>query len=309
MALIKSPLIKSVNSLIALMVGDAYGENNLYITPGKPYVRVEGMFPDKRPWTDDSAMAQSLLSILVKHGRIDQDALATEFARIFAMDPHRGYGAGAVRILQAINKGQNWKDLSPHLFGPNAGSYGNGAAMRVAPLGPFFGTDYKTIVSEAIASAKVTHWHEDAEAGAAAVALAASVVAYDPDEYWNVIIENTPRGSVLDKILFASKLVTTFEVAARDLGNGGKVSALDTVPFCIWAAAEGLKVHDFIRTMESVANVGGDTDTNCAIVAGIIGNVVFPPLDWVEDTEPHYNCFWDKTMIQTLFSAVLSLSC
>jgi ADP-ribosylglycohydrolase len=55
------------------------------------------------------------------------------------------------------------------------GSWGNGAAMRVAPLGAWFAEDLDTVVAEAIRSAQVTHAHPEAAAGAVAVAVAAAL--------------------------------------------------------------------------------------------------------------------------------------
>jgi len=293
-------ILESLHSLAALAVGDAYGEGHLHIIPGKKYEAVQGLYPNRRPWTDDSAMAQSVVSILYEYREIDQDELAREFARVFKMDPHRGYGNGAVRLLQSILAGKEWKETSQNLFGPNSGSYGNGSAMRAAPIGPFFGRNYERIVKEATFSAQVTHWHPDAEAGAVAVAIAAAAATYDdPIAYWDIILKFTPDGPVRSQIKkvsdiaelychYSESLSTKHQKVAGVFGNGSKVSCLDTVPFCLWAAADALEKGNFAEAMESIAEVGGDTDTNCAIVAGIIGNVVEPPTDWVLETEPLY---------------------
>ena len=81
-------------------------------------------------------MALSIVEVLEKYGYIDQDFLAQAFARRFTLEPHRGYAGGAVRLLEQISAGGNWRDLSPRLFGN--GSFGNGSAMRVAPIGGYF---------------------------------------------------------------------------------------------------------------------------------------------------------------------------
>jgi len=51
------------------------------------------------------------------------------------MDTGRRYGAGALELLERIRDGHPWRVASAESFGGN-GSFGNGAAMRVAPLGP-----------------------------------------------------------------------------------------------------------------------------------------------------------------------------
>ena len=80
-------------------------------------------------------MALSVVEQLEARGRIDQDELALRFAR--RMDPSRGYGRGACEILTAIRDGRPWRPVSTSAF-RGMGSFGNGAAMRVAPLGAYF---------------------------------------------------------------------------------------------------------------------------------------------------------------------------
>lgn len=45
-------------------------------------------------WTDDTAMALSVVEELIRWGAIDSDRLAVAFARRYADDPVRGYGRG-----------------------------------------------------------------------------------------------------------------------------------------------------------------------------------------------------------------------
>jgi len=119
-------------SLEGLSIGDAFGERFF-----GPPDRVAS-FVSRRAtpggvwrWTDDTAMALSIVDQLEESGAVDQDALAARFAENF--DPARGYGAGAFRLLMAIGEGADWRQGSRALFG-GEGSLGNGAAMRVARL-------------------------------------------------------------------------------------------------------------------------------------------------------------------------------
>src|SRR5262249_44943035 len=126
------------------------------------------------PWTDDTAMALSVLQILDRHGHVDQDALAAAFAAAYATDPYRCYGASMHDVLHAIGEGEGWLSVTRRQF-DGMGSWGNGAAMRVAPLGAWFAEDLDTVVAEATRSAVVTHAHSEATAGAVAVAVAAAL--------------------------------------------------------------------------------------------------------------------------------------
>jgi ADP-ribosylglycohydrolase len=158
--------------LEGLSVGDAFGER-FFLHADVVDGLIEQRAMPAPPWayTDDTVMALSLVAVLWRHGTIDQDALAASFAE--RHDPSRGYGPGALRLLRRISEGVDWRVASAELFG-NQGSYGNGAAMRVAPLGAYFADDLDLVVTEARRSAEVTHAHHEGIAGAIAVAVAAA---------------------------------------------------------------------------------------------------------------------------------------
>lgn len=63
----------------------------------------------------------------------------------------------------------HWKDLSQQLF-KGTGSFGNGAAMRITPVGAYFADDLEAVVKQAHLSAQITHSHPEGAAGAIAVA-------------------------------------------------------------------------------------------------------------------------------------------
>jgi len=102
----------------------------------------------------DCSVSSSLAIVetLVAHGRINQDALALSLAERYREDPLRGYGKMARMILESILDGVDWRTASQSAFS-GAGSMGNGAAMRVAPLGAFFADDLDLVISEAASSA------------------------------------------------------------------------------------------------------------------------------------------------------------
>lgn len=119
-------------------------------------------------------MACSVFAVLRQHGHIDQGALATSFAIHHDFD--RGYGPAMNRLLRLIRQGDSWRDLSRELF-DGQGSWGNGAAMRVAPVGAWFADEPDEAARQAALSAEVTHAHPEAVAGAIAVAVAAALAA------------------------------------------------------------------------------------------------------------------------------------
>src|SRR3954469_8204964 len=116
-------------------------------------------------------MGISVLETLRRHRGIDQDHLARSFAE--RHDPSRGYGAAMHGLLVRFREGEPWHEAASRLF-DGEGSYGNGAAMRVAPVGAYFADDVDAAVAHARRSAVVTHTHPEAVAGAIAVAAAAA---------------------------------------------------------------------------------------------------------------------------------------
>jgi len=234
-------------------------------------------------------MACSVYLTLATHHRIDEDALAVSFATRHDFD--RGYGPATNRLLRLVRDGGDWRTLAADLF-DGSGSWGNGAAMRVAPLGAFFADDPAEAARQAALSAAVTHTHPQAVAGAIAVAVAAAQAAagpVPPGPFIDRVLEHVPPGKVRDGIAEARHLlaVTDPETAAYFLGNGREVAAHDTVPFTIWAAARHLT--DYEQAIWTTATAGGDIDTTCAIVGGITAVGLDPgrlPQAWLRAAEP-----------------------
>ncbi|GEM30053.1 hypothetical protein NN3_10600 [Nocardia neocaledoniensis NBRC 108232] len=162
------------DSLDGLSVGDALGAQ--FFVPGRSVAELLAGRPPAGPWewTDDTEMACSVLSELRTRGRIDPTALAAVFAD--RCEPYRGYSGGTVALLHQIRDGRPWAEAAAALF-DGRGSWGNGAAMRVAPLGAFLAGDLDRAAAEAASSAEVTHAHPEAIVGAMAVAVAASHAA------------------------------------------------------------------------------------------------------------------------------------
>ena len=284
---------RALVSLKGLSVGDALGES--FFGPQGVVlarIRAKNLPTRRRRYTDDTQMAISVVDALLTHGRIDQDYLARRFAERLEYD--RGYGLGALGILDAIRSGSDWRDVARGAFG-GRGSFGNGAAMRVAPVGAFFGSDIEQVIENARLSAEITHTHPEGIAGAVAVALAASVAAtlqgtkkrFAAAAYFDRIVQNTPDSAVRDGIVRATKIPLSAPPleAARILGSGQGISAQDTVPFVVWSAGGNMLSFEeaFWKTVEGL----GDRDTTCAMVGGVVSLSTQTPIPphWIELTE------------------------
>ncbi len=275
------------HSLEALAVGDGFGEC-FFSEPSRHRRWLSHRELPPGPWrvTDDTVMALSVLETLIAVGHVDPDALAKRFADRYRLEPQRGYGRMAHEILRRIGRGERWQEVSASVF-DGMGSMGNGAAMRVAPLGAFFCDDYARVVQEAQTSAVVTHCHPEGQAGAVAVAMGAAWVGrgekHAPDLF-AAVLEHTPRGATWDGIFRAAQLGLdeSIEAAVAAVGNGSRVLAEDTVPFTLWCVARHL--GDFEAAMWTTVAGRGDRDTTCAIVAGILGAdpACEIPASWLE---------------------------
>jgi ADP-ribosylglycohydrolase len=134
------------------------------------------------------------------------------------------------------------------------GSWGNGAAMRISPVGLLAGTE-EEVVQWADSATTITHNHPEAIASARAVALA---------------------------IFWARRGITSTEIAAQltqrfgydlsqtpdDIRPAYKRTerASGSVPQAIVCALQSISFEDAIR---NAVSIGGDSDTIAAIAGGI----------------------------------------
>jgi ADP-ribosylglycohydrolase len=132
----EAALKRAYISLEGLSVGDAFGEQ-FFVDDQTALKWIRSRTVPTPPpdyvwsYTDDTNMALSLVASLGRFERIEQDWLAQSFAEHY--EHSRGYGVGMYRLLQQVQQGKHWSQEAKRLF-YNEGSYGNGAAMRVAPL-------------------------------------------------------------------------------------------------------------------------------------------------------------------------------
>lgn len=132
-------------------------------------------------------------------------------------------------------------------------SFGNGAAMRISPVGFIAGSEDEALrLSKVITS--VTHNHEEGIKGAEAttVAILMARQGFGKDEIRKRInLEYYPLNFTIDEIRDSYQFNETCQ---------------DTVPQAIQAFLESTSFKDAMRTAVSV---GGDSDTLAAITGGI----------------------------------------
>ncbi|MER6530124.1 ADP-ribosylglycohydrolase family protein [Streptomyces sp. NPDC001508] len=281
-------LDRALASLRGLAVGDALG-SQFFVPANYPLLKRRELPPGRWQWTDDTEMACSVVAVLAAHHRIDQDALARSFAEHHDFD--RGYGPAVNRLLRLVREGHEWREPAAGLFN-GQGSWGNGAAMRIAPLGAWYADDPEQATHQAEISAYTTHQHSEAVVGAMAVAAAAALAAASggppgPEALLDGVVALVPKSAVSAGLRRARDMLDYADVGtvAAVLGCGRRTSAHDTVPFALWSAARAL--DDYETAFWTTAQVGGDVDTTCAIVGGVLaaGKAGTPPREWLGRVE------------------------
>jgi ADP-ribosylglycohydrolase len=198
-------------------------------------------------------------------------------------------------LLPQLARRNAWRTAPGLLFG-GQGSFGNGSAMRVTPVGAYFADDLDVLVEHARRSALVTHTHPEAVAGAIAVAAAAAWAwrlreggAPSPRDFLDLVLPSVPESEVRRRVARARDLEPRMGVnrVVMVLGNGSEVTAQDTVPFVLWAAAQYPDSYE--KALWLTASGLGDVDTTCAMVGGIVvmrSGLSSIPEPWLHNREP-----------------------
>jgi poly(ADP-ribose) glycohydrolase ARH3 len=242
-------------------------------------------------------MTLALVESLIRSGRIDPEDVANQFS--LSCDLTRGYAIGTIEAVLALRAGLKWHEVARTVF--EEGSFGNGAAMRVSPVGLFYHHDLEELRKAAIEQANITHVHPLGQWGA--VMQAASVglsVRQNPKEalnreelivslreiLWGGPIEYMRAINKIEEMLAQGKKLQAKEVV-QVLGSG--VEAQFSVPGACYVAIA--YSPDFCEAVRAAISLGGDTDTIAGMVGAIVGAHVGEknlPAEWIEQLEEGY---------------------
>ncbi len=274
--------------LLGLLAGDCFGapfEGGA--TVGEAAVRALERTGEPLRYTDDTALAFAFAAHLAEHGEVRIDRLAREFADTWRAEPWRGYGAGAARLFARVAEGTPWEQAAREQFG-GSGSYGNGAAMRVAPAA-LAARDLGHAAELARRSALPSHAHEDGTLGAVCQAGAAFLAAHqdpgirlDTAGFLGALSDTLGSARWRDSLERAGTLLragASPERAARELGNG--VAAPESVPSAVYAFLR--EPDDLAACLRFAVRMAGDTDTIAAMAGALTGARCGPatlPASW-----------------------------
>lgn len=257
--------------LLGLAVGDALG--GLFEAQPADAIRarfptVEELiaYPQRDLWyTDDTQMMIGVAEALIEAGGIVEEVLCRRFVENYV--PSRGYGRGARAVLESMESGEDYVAAAESYF--PGGSFGNGAAMRVAPVGLLFHDDPARLWDEGRRSALPTHRHqlgvEGAQLLALAVAESLTATEFDRHRFFAALIGRCESAEYRAKLLAAEGVEGSAELAS--LGNG--IEALESMPTAI--ASFAFAPHSFAETIGNVIFLGGDTDTLAAMAGAVSG--------------------------------------
>ena len=225
-------------------------------------------------YTDDTHMMIGVAESLVQREGFDGEHMAHIFIRNYEYEPWRGYGPGPPYVFRMIRASEPWDKASEKLY--RGGSYGNGSAMRIAPVGVFYHDDLAMLREVARRSSQITHSHELGKEGAALQAYAVALaVSLDPAEAFDSGGFLARLGEFVQNELYREKLAkigmllgeTDKSRVVVGLGNG--VEAFNSVPTAIYSFLS--HHHSFKEAILFAVSLGGDTDTIAAMTGAIAG--------------------------------------
>jgi poly(ADP-ribose) glycohydrolase ARH3 len=301
-------------SILGCFLGDSFGAGFEGMTPDMARTHlniISEKFP--RTYTDDTDMTLALAESILESGKVDPEGIAQKFSE--HCDLARGYGIGTIKAILALRSGAAWHQVSRVVF--EKGSFGNGAAMRVSPVGLFYHHDMEGLRKAATDQANITHAHPLGQWGA--VMQASSVrlaLLEDPQKplkkeemiielrevLWPGPVEYPKALNEIENMLILEKRFEAKEVVRR-LGNG--IEAHRSVPSaCYIALTHSPNVQEAIR---AAISLGGDTDTIAGMVGTIVGAHVGErglPTEWMEQLEdgPRGRSF-ARNLAERLFEA------
>jgi len=244
-------------------------------------------------YTDDTAMSVGLAESILANGDLDQQDLGDTFQRNFLREPWRGYASGPPTVFSMVERyGVTYREAARLLFG-GEGSLGNGAAMRIAPVGLFF-YESPDLYEKACLSASVTHAHPVGMDGAAiqtkAVALAVKMdpkETFSPNAFIDTLIGFAKTPAIKEKMQLVRRLLaenTDPSKAAEQLGR--TVTIHESMPFALFSFLRHPK--SFEDCLFCAILNGGDRDTlgamACAVSGAYVGIDAIPQ-DWIQRLE------------------------
>jgi poly(ADP-ribose) glycohydrolase ARH3 len=241
--------------------------------------RLLGMF------TDDTEMTLALAYSLIECDGLDPQHCAASYAKFFTSEPRRGYGPAVSKILAMLSSGADYRTTGRAVY--PEGSFANGGAMRIAPVGLAFRHIDDAVLREAVRLALLcTHVHPDAVDGAFIQAKAVSELARaNPSSEWNVTqflsaMQGRAERDVVKKKLeiviqargagWTEEKMLSVVCTPNEYGEQFQIHAAEAVACALWAFSSC--PNDPEECIIRAVALGGDTDTVAAMAGALAGS-------------------------------------
>ncbi len=287
---------RCVGSLLGTACGDILGaavEGNSRSEICERYGELRDFIESGRGfgcYTDDTQMTLALATSLVECDRVDAAHVSGKYAEFY--ETWRGYGGTAHRVLRLLRDGGDYRGTGRLQF--PEGSFGNGGAMRIAPVGLAYRNAPPEILQEAVEDALLcTHVHPEAldgalvQAKAVAIAATASPDSFDPNAMLQTLLPvcRTEIMAARLKVLAAGLQYGDEDVyVIGRVGNG--ILASQAVPAALWAVLRYWKTPE--KCVVRAVDFGGDTDTIGAMAGALVGalhGAAWIPARWYDNIE------------------------
>lgn len=242
--------------MLGAILGDIIGSRFEFDRGGK--TKDFELFTDECSFTDDTVMtvavAEALLDVEEGCGESFEKRVIKSMQKWGKKYPNAGYGASFYWWLREENP-------KPY------GSYGNGSAMRVSPVG-LRGLSINETCGMARSSAEVSHNHPEGLKGA---------------EYAALVMCLGRKGFTKEEIKeFVDASGYDYEQSLDDLRkkHAHVETCMDSLPKALASFFQGNSYEDVIR---NAVSLGGDTDTLAAIAGGMAEGMYEIPKEIIEE--------------------------
>lgn len=271
-------LVRFHGSLLGLAVGDALGmpvegmrasDIRRQLGRVRDFMDAPWRMLKAGQWTDDTKMMLCHARSIARCEGFDLEDTAREFVAWFESNDWRGVGRATYESMRRLIAG-----VPPRESGMKGEmAAGNGAAMRIAPIGLLGCRDLEGLRDDARAASAITHDNPEAIAGGEAVAYAVARAARGDLEPGSLIPDTAGfigPCAVAERLDLAARFLAKgmeVEEALARLGTSGYV--VETVAsafFCFLRTPD-----DFEETVSRAVGGGLDADTTGAVAGAISG--------------------------------------
>jgi len=282
---------RAIGCLVGLAVGNVLGlsvesrsreDVRSRLGASGPFIRLP-IQERNREWDDDLAMAMALSETLLhlepEAEHLDSAAILEAYLA-WLRTGSRGIGSLTREVLIKAQDGEPdtaervWKIRSDRGQPP----LGNGASMRIAPLGVAFAAEPQKSPQLAAEDAAITHFDPICRQTAGLIALLTAALVRS--ERAPLSFARSHAEPLLQEVTAAYNPLSLEQLADQRIDGWEMGSTLVALKVAVSVMASGLS---YAEALPWVIRQGGDTDTNGAIIGALLGardGIAAIPQEW-----------------------------